>query len=122
MERLEVNMHKFLVLLVMFFCANVSANEKSLSIVSFNGDKLLIMDPVTKKKERIINKKIKLPIVIKKVVKSGRYLVSLNNKDVIVTKTYVNTDRVVVPPSEPCPEVYIKGKLTASTRGLGGQC
>ncbi len=109
-----------LLILLAFSFEAYAKGTKVLSIVSFNGKKLLITDNVTKETSRIKNKKIKLPIAIKKVLNGGKYLINLNGKDTVVSKIYVNTDKVI--PIITCPKTSISIKNTASTRGLGNKC
>lgn len=109
-----------LILLSFLSLEAFSKEAKVLSIVSFTGKKIAITDSVSQQKNRIKNKGIKLPIAVKKELSGGRYLINLNGRDVIVSKIYVNTDKVV--PHIECPKIKVVVNNTASTRGLGNQC
>jgi hypothetical protein len=114
-------MPKLVLVILLFFSIETYAKEnKVLSIVSFTGKKILITDSITQQKTRMKNKVIKLPIPVKKVLSGGKYLINLNGKDTIISKIYVNTDKVI--PVIECPLINVAVKNTASTRGLGNQC
>lgn len=114
-------MTKLLMMGLVFFSIAIQAQEaQKLKIVSFTGKKVMLQDPATNKKDWVVNSKIKLPIPIKGEIKGGKYLVSIDDKDLIVNKLHVSTNKHVA--GIICPPTVVIVKGTASTRGLGSQC